>query len=79
MRNLYVRVALQEILDKKQISQHQLAKLTEIPQPAINLMCQNKAVRFPLDRLAKLCQVLDCEITDILKLENNLTDSFKES
>ncbi|GGA31596.1 helix-turn-helix domain-containing protein [Psychrobacillus lasiicapitis] len=64
-----IRVTLQELLDERDLSQHQLSKLTDIPQPAINLMCLNKTVRFPLDRLAKICEVLECEITDILKLE----------
>lgn len=65
-------ITLQDLLNGKNISQHQLAKMTEIPQPAINLMCQNKSVRFPLDRLAKICEALDCEITDVLKLEKKI-------
>lgn len=69
-----IRIALQDILDSKSISQHQLAKMTGIPQPAINLMCNNKAVRFPLDRLATICTVLDCKIEDVLKLEKEQTE-----
>lgn len=69
-----VRVVLQDLLDQRNLSQHQLSKMTDIPQPAINLMCLNKAVRFPLDRLAKICEVLECEITDILKLEKEPTE-----
>ncbi|TQR21785.1 helix-turn-helix domain-containing protein [Psychrobacillus vulpis] len=71
---MIVRIALQDVLDKKKISQHQLAKLTDIPQPAINLMCKNKSVRFPLDRLARICEVLECQISDILILEKEPTD-----
>lgn len=69
-----IRIALQDILDSKSLSQHQLAKMTEIPQPAINLMCQNKAVRFPLDRLAVICKHLDCDVSDILILEKEQTE-----
>jgi putative transcriptional regulator len=69
---MIIRVTLQDVLDKKSLSQHQLSKLTDIPQPAINLMCLNKSVRFPLDRLAKICEVLECEISDILQLEKEL-------
>lgn len=69
-----IRIALQDILDAKKISQHQLAKMTEIPQPAINLMCQNKAVRFPLDRLAAICTALECGVSDILLLEKEQSE-----
>ncbi|MBM7579992.1 helix-turn-helix domain-containing protein [Jeotgalibacillus terrae] len=69
-----VVVTLQNVLDSRSISQHQLSKLTNIPQPAINLMCNNKAVRFPLDRLAKICEALECEITDVLKLEKEQSE-----
>lgn len=69
-----IRIALQDLLDHKDTSQHKLSKLTGIPQPAINLMCQNKSVRFPLDRLAKICEALECEITDVLVLEKEHSD-----
>lgn len=66
---MIIRVALQDVLNERNVSQHQLSKMTDIPQPAINLMCLNKASRFPLDRLARICKELECEITDVLKLE----------
>jgi len=68
------KVVLQDVLDKKSMSQHQLSKMTGIPQPAINLMCQNKAVRFPLNRLAIICETLECQISDILTLEKEHLD-----
>lgn len=69
-----VVIKLQDILNEKDLSQHQLSKMTGIPQPAINLICKNKAVRLPLDRLAKICEVLECEISDILKLEKEQSE-----
>ena len=71
---MFIRIALQELLDQKNMTQHQLAKLTGIPQPAINLMCLNKSVRFPLDRLAKICEVLDCNVNDVLVLEKEQSE-----
>ena len=71
---MQIRIALQDVLDVKKISQHQLAKMTDIPQPAINLMCQNKAVRFPLDRLATICTALECGVSDILVLEKEQSE-----
>jgi putative transcriptional regulator len=51
------------------MSQHELSRLTGIRQPSINEMCRNQTVRLPLDNLAKICNVLDCGITDVLELK----------
>lgn len=59
---------LRSVLEQKDISQHELARLTDIRQPSINEMCNNQTKRLPLDNLAKICEVLECEITDILEL-----------
>lgn len=64
-----VVITLDEILFKKNMSQHELSRLTGIRQPSINEMCRNQTVRLPLANLAKICEVLECDITDILRLE----------
>jgi putative transcriptional regulator len=69
-----VLITLDEILTQKEMSQHELARLTGIRQPSINEMCRNQTKRIPLDNLAKICEVLDCEITDILKLEKEQSE-----
>lgn len=61
-------IKLDQALLKKEMSQHELSRLTGIRQPSINEMCRNQTVRLPLDNLAKICEVLECDITDILKL-----------
>lgn len=60
-------IRLQDTLDKYSISQRKLAKITGIRLSTINSMCQNKTQRIDRDHLDKICEVLDCEITDILK------------
>lgn len=64
-----IHITLNELLDKQDISQHELSRLTGIRQPSINEMCNNQTKRLPLDNLAKICEVLECDITDVLKLE----------
>lgn len=64
-----IRITLDEYLYKINMSQRELSRLTEIRQPSINEMCRNQTQRIPLDNLAKICEVLNCDITDILKLE----------
>lgn len=61
-------IKLDDILKAKEMSQHELSRITGIRQPSINEMCRNQTVRLPLDNLAKICDSLDCEINDILEL-----------
>jgi putative transcriptional regulator len=56
------------------MSQHELSRRTGIRQPSINEMCRNQTVRLPLDNLAKICEVLECEITDIIELQKEDPD-----
>jgi len=63
-----VLIKLDQILNDRNMSQHELARLTDIRQPSINEMCRNQTARLPLDNLAKICEVLECQITDILEL-----------
>ena len=63
-----VIITLSDLLDQRDMSQHELARLTGIRQPSINEMCRNQTIRLPLENLAKICEVLNCEINDILRL-----------
>lgn len=64
-----IYINLDNLLSKKGMSQHELSRLTGIRQPSINEMCRNQTLRLPLENLAKICEVLECDISDILKLE----------
>jgi len=65
---LYIKIILNDLLDEKGISHRELSRMTGIRHPSISEMCNNQTKRLPLDNLAKICEVLDCEITDVLKL-----------
>ncbi|RDW18046.1 XRE family transcriptional regulator [Oceanobacillus arenosus] len=67
-------IKLDQLLNKLDMSQHELSRLTGIRQPSINEMCRNQTVRLPLQNLAKICEVLECEISDILELEKEQTN-----
>ena len=69
MISLYIKIILNDLLDKKGLSHRELARMTGIRHPSISEMCNNQTKRLPLDNLAKICEVLECDITDILKLE----------
>ncbi|SMQ75997.1 putative transcriptional regulator [Bacillus sp. OV166] len=63
-----VVIKLDKLLNDRNMSQHELSRLTGIRQPSINEMCRNQTRRIPADNLAKICEVLNCEISDLLEL-----------
>lgn len=67
-------IKLDQMLDDIDMSQHELSRQTGIRQASINEMCRNQTVRLPLDNLAKICETLQCDISDILELKKEQTD-----
>jgi putative transcriptional regulator len=61
-------IKLDQLLQERNMSQHELSRLTGIRQPSINEMCRNQTRRLPIENIEKICEVLNCEITDILEL-----------
>lgn len=72
MMKIYIK--LNEILEKNNMSQRELARLTNIRHPSISEMCNNDTKRMPLDNLARICEVLKCDISDILELKKERSD-----
>jgi putative transcriptional regulator len=66
-----IYIKLKEILEEKGISERELSRITGIRQPTINEMCRNQSKRIPLENLAKICEVLDVDIPDILELQKD--------
>lgn len=65
---LKVKIMLGQLLSDRDMSHRELARLSGVRHTSVSEMCNNQTKRMPLDNLAKICEVLDCEITDILKL-----------
>lgn len=69
-----VVMKLDKLLSDRNMSQHELARLTGIRQPSINEMCRNQTRRIPTDNLAKICEVLNCDLSDLLELVKEPTE-----
>ncbi len=63
---MVVRVKLKELRDSRNISQNELARLMEMSLANIQKIEYNKAKSIPLDTLDKLCEILECEVGDLL-------------
>lgn len=69
-----VRIKLDAILKERGISDREFARMTGIRHPSVGEMRANKTLRLPLENLARICEVLDVEIADILTLEKEPRD-----
>ncbi len=62
----YMKVILNKTLKSKGISQYKLSQLTGITQGNINNLCNNKTSSIQFSVLDRICEALDCDISDIL-------------
>lgn len=64
----HIDVKLSEVLHKKGISRNKLAKLVGAKYDVINRYYKNKdIIKVDIDLLAKICCVLNCDISDLLE------------
>lgn len=62
-----MKVILNETLKSKHISQYKLSKDTGIAASTLNNLSNNKTSSVQFSVLQKICDALDCEVSDILK------------
>ena len=62
-----IKIKLDELLKKSGISKNKLSHKAEMQRTQINNYCNNKITRLDTDVLARLCTVLECEISDLLE------------
>lgn len=61
-----INIKLSRVLGDKRLTQAELSRKTGIRPMAINEMYNDIAERVNLDYLDKICEVLECDISDIL-------------
>lgn len=61
-----VIVRLRELRARKEISQNELARQLEMSLANVQKIEYNKAKSIPLDTLDRLCEVLECEVGELL-------------
>ena len=54
---------------EKGVSKTQLCYACRLQRTQLNKYCKNKVVRIDLNTLAKICDFLDCDVNEILRLE----------
>ncbi len=61
-----IQIELKKAREKKKLSQNRLASKLDMTVQNIQRIEAGRAKSIPLDTLDKLCQVLECEVGDIL-------------
>lgn len=60
---------LEQLIQEKGISKTQLSYRAELSHTQINRFCKNAVARIDLNTIARLCHVLNCDVSDLLKYE----------
>ena len=64
-----IRLTLDKLLDKLNITRYELAKRTGIQYQIINNYYKNKVKRYDSYVLERICDTLNCEIKDIIEFK----------
>lgn len=62
-----IKCRLRVLLAEKEINQKELAQMTGVQPMTINKLYNNNIVRVPLDAIDKICDALQCDISDLFK------------
>lgn len=62
-----IKIHLKELLEKKKLSKNKLSHYAEMQRTQINNYCNNNITRLDIDVLARICKVMECEISDLLE------------
>jgi len=62
-----IRIKLDELIEQQGISKNKLSHKAGMQRTQINNYCNNNITRLDIDVLARICTVLDCEISDLLE------------
>ncbi|MBO5633053.1 MAG: helix-turn-helix transcriptional regulator [Aeriscardovia sp.] len=60
---------LDALLEENGISKTQLSYRAEVSHTQINRICKGETTRIDLATLARICTVLNCEASDIIKID----------
>ena len=63
----YVEIKLESFLEEKGVSKNKVCAACELQRTQLNNYCKNKVTRVDLAIMARLCEYLGCEISDLLE------------
>ena len=73
-----VLLAEKELRERRTISLRKVVAETGVANSTVLRLANNTIKRVPLDELATLCTYLDCEVGDLLRLEDEPAEARHE-
>lgn len=67
MENGRIVIHLDELLKERGLSKNKFCKKAEMERTQLNKYIRNEVALLSVDVLARMCSVLDCDISDILE------------
>lgn len=64
---IVIKFKVKVMLAIREMTQKDLAERTGIRPPTISAICNNSAKHLPIDVLDKMCEVLDCQPSDLME------------
>ncbi|WP_346889160.1 helix-turn-helix transcriptional regulator [Clostridium sp. UBA1056] len=61
-----IKFRLAELLEEKNVSRYKLSKETKIADNALKKICNNETSSISLGNLEKICNFLDCTISEFM-------------
>lgn len=62
-----IKINLTELIEESGISKNKLCHRAELQRAQLNNYCNNNVARMDIDVLARICTVMNCQISDILE------------
>lgn len=62
-----IKIHLDELLQESGLSKNKFSQRAEMQRTQINNYCNNTVTRLDVDVLARICKVLNCQISDLLE------------
>ena len=63
----YIKIKLAELIEQQGISKNKVAHRAEMQRTQLNQYCKNEVTRLDTAVLARLCNALGCQISDLLE------------
>ena len=62
-----IKLTLDKVLEKQNMSRYELAKKTDIQYHVIDNYYKNRVIRYDSFVLDKICSVLECDVSEIIE------------
>lgn len=66
-----IHIKLGELIEDRKLSKNKFAQRAELQRTQLNKYINNEVVLLNIDVLARMCTVLDCDISDLLEFKKD--------